>query len=107
MAARTRPSRRPPAAARLSAVARTRPCWQRDTASQLPAELLVLDPVRNDGVGAEPPHLVLLVVLKVSLEPLDVALAFEREDVRRYAVEEPAIMADDDGATGEILQRFF
>ena len=48
-----------------------------------------------------------LVVLEVALEPFDMAVAFEREDVGRDAVEEPAIVADDDGAAGEILQRLF
>ena len=33
------------------------------------------------------------------------AVALEREDVRRDAVEEPAIMADDDGAAGEVDER--
>ena len=63
---------------------------------ELPRELLVLQPVRNDAVGAEPAHLVLLVILEIGLEPLDMAVPFEGEDVRRDAVEEPAAMADDD-----------
>jgi len=74
---------------------------------ELSRKLLVLQPVRNDAVGAEPAHLVLLVVLEVALKPFDVALALESEDVRRNAVEEPAVMADDHGAAGEIFQRFF
>ncbi len=68
---------------------------------------LVLHPVRNDRVLAEPAHLVLFIILEVALEPFDVAVALERQDMRRDAVEEPAIVADDDGAAGEILQRFF
>src|SRR5437870_2981389 len=67
-------------------------------------ELLILDPVRDDRIRAEPAHLVLLVVLIVALEPLDMALALEGEDVRSDAIEEPAIVADDHGAAGEILQ---
>ncbi len=51
-------------------------------ACALPGKLLVLQPVRDDAVGAEAAHLVLLVVLEVALEPLDMALAFEGEDVR-------------------------
>ncbi len=41
-----------------------------------------------------------LVVLIVTLEPHHLAVALEREDVRRDAVEEPAVVADDDRATG-------
>src|SRR5215470_9135533 len=72
----------------------------------LAGELLVLDPMRDRGVGSEPAHLVLLVVLVVALEPLDVAIALEGEDVGGDAVEEPAVVADDDGAAGEVFQRF-
>jgi hypothetical protein len=35
------------------------------------------------------------------------AVALEGEDMGRDAVEEPAIMADDHGAAGEVLQRLF
>ena len=54
---------------------------------------LVLDPVVVDGVGAEAADLVGLVVLEVALEPLDMAVALEGEDVRREAVEEHAVVA--------------
>ena len=39
-----------------------------------------------------------------SLEPNDLAVALEREDVRRDSVEEPAIVADHDGTAGEVEQ---
>src|SRR5262245_54759299 len=48
-----------------------------------------------------------LVVLIVSLEPLDMAVALEREHVGRDAVEEPAVVRDDDDTTREIEERFF
>jgi hypothetical protein len=48
-----------------------------------------------------------LVVLEVALEPFDMAVALEGQDVGRDAVEEHAIVADDHGAAGEILQRLF
>src|SRR5439155_25867454 len=48
-----------------------------------------------------------LVVREVALEPLDVAVALERQDVRRDAVEEPAIVADDDRAARELQQAVF
>ena len=53
----------------------------------LPAELLVLQPVRNDAVLAEPAHLVLLIVLEIALEPFNMAVAFEGEDVRGDAID--------------------
>ena len=63
--------------------------------------------MRHDGVVAEAAHLVLLIVLEVTLEPFDVAVAFEGQDVGRNTIEDPAVMADDHGAAGEILQRLF
>src|SRR5262249_15976003 len=59
----------------------------------------------DGGVGSEAAHLILLVVLEVALEPFDVAVALERQNVRGDAVEEPAIVADDDRAAGEIFER--
>src|SRR5262249_51445023 len=40
-----------------------------------------------------------------ALEPFDVPVAFESEDVGGEPVQEEAIVADDHGAAGEILQR--
>ena len=45
-----------------------------------------------------------LVVADVALEPADLAVALEGEDVGRDPVEEPAIVADDDGAARERLE---
>src|SRR4051794_19481126 len=72
-----------------------------------PCQLLVLHPVRDDAVLTQPSHLVLLVILKIAFEPFDMTVVLEGEDVRRDAVEEPAVVADDDGAAGKILQRLF
>src|SRR6266700_7335193 len=72
-----------------------------------PCQLLVLHAMRDDGVLPQPAHLVLLVVLEVAFEPFDVAVVLEGQDVGGDAVEEPAVVADDDGAAGEILQRLF
>src|SRR5579883_546003 len=69
-----------------------------------PREFLVLDPMWDGGIRAEPAHLVGLIVLEVALEPLDVAVALEGEHVGRDAIEKPAIVADDDGAAGEVLE---
>jgi hypothetical protein len=50
----------------------------------------VLQLVRDHAVDPQPPLLVFLVVGEVALEPFDVAL-----------------VADDDGAAGEVEQRLF
>jgi hypothetical protein len=63
--------------------------------------------VRLIGVDAETPLPVRFIVLVIALEPFDMAVAFEGEHVGRDAVEEPAIVADDHGAAGEILERRF
>ena len=68
-------------------------------------QLPVLDAVRLVGLGAEPRVPVRLVVLVVALEPHDLAVALEGQDVRGDAVEEPAVVADDHRAAGEVEQR--
>src|SRR5476651_92192 len=72
----------------------------------LAREFLIFDPVRNFGRDTEPALLVGFVILKIALEPLDMAVALEGEHVGRDAIEKEAIVADDDGAAGEILERF-
>ena len=74
---------------------------------RLPRELLVLDPMRDRGINAQAALLVFFVIREIALEPLDMAIALEGQDVRRDAIEEPAIVADDDGAAGIILERLF
>src|SRR6185503_15493290 len=68
-------------------------------------ELLVTDAVRLIGVLALAALQVLGVVRVVALEEHDFAVAFEREDMGRDAVEEPAVVRDHDGAAREIQQR--
>src|SRR5215469_13241675 len=63
-------------------------------------KFLVLDALGDDRIGAEPAHLVLLVVLEIALEPFDVTVALEREYVGGDAVQKPAVVADDHGAAG-------
>ena len=70
-------------------------------------QLSILDPVRLVGLGAEPAVAIRLVVLVVALEPHHLAVAFERQHVRRDAVEEPAVVADHHRAAGERQQRLF
>ena len=71
----------------------------------LARQLPVLDPVRLVGRGAETGFPVRLVLGIVPVEPDHLALPLEGQDVGGDAVEEPAVMADDHGAAGEILQR--
>ena len=54
---------------------------------------------------AQAAHAVGLVLGEVALEPGHLRIALEGEDVRGDAIEEPAVVADDDRAAGEILQR--
>ena len=57
------------------------------------------------GLGAEPALAISLVIGVVALEPHDLAVAFEGQDMGRDAIEEPAIMGDNHGAAGKILER--
>ena len=43
-----------------------------------------------------------LVIFVVSVEPLDVGVPLEGQDVCGDSVQEPAVMADDDGGTREV-----
>src|SRR5262245_43215852 len=67
-------------------------------------ERAVLDAVRLPVRPVLLAHL-LLVRLVVTFEPSHLAVSFEHEHVRRDAVEEPAIVADDDDTTREVEQR--
>src|SRR3954447_25889322 len=72
-----------------------------------PRELLELDAVGDEAVGAEAALLVLFVGFEVAFEPVDLAVALEGQDVRGQAVEEEAVVADHHGAAGEVLERAF
>ena len=72
-----------------------------------PRKLLMLHPVRDQLVHTQTPLLVLLVIRKIPLEPLNMGVALEGQHVGGDAVEEEAIMADDDGAARIIRQRVF
>src|SRR5690606_36972989 len=64
---------------------------------RLSRQALVGLAARIEGVGAEAADLVLFVILEIAFEPFDMTITFEGEDMRRQAVEEHAIVADDDG----------
>ena len=61
--------------------------------------------MRLDGGVAQPALFVLFVVGEVAFKPFDVAVAFEREDMSCEPIEEEAIMRNDHGAAGKILER--
>src|SRR3984957_14813827 len=76
-----------------------------DTPWLAAGELAVGDTVRAGGLGAKALDLVLLVGLEVALEPEPVRAALPGQDVRGDPVEEPAVVAGDHGAAGELEQR--
>src|SRR5437867_3974114 len=57
-------------------------------------------PLRADGLVHE-----LLVSLVVALEGADATVALEHEQVRRDAIQKPAVMADDGDASREVQER--
>ena len=61
-----------------------------------------LDPLRLVGFVAQQFSSLFVVRLVISLEPRHLAVALEGEDVRGDAVQEPAVVADDDRAAAEI-----
>src|SRR5262249_6502894 len=69
------------------------------------AQLLVANPVGMVGFLAEPLAALGLVNLVVALAPHGLAVALEGQDVGGDAVEEPAVVADDDGTAAEVQQR--
>src|SRR3954454_20318332 len=69
-------------------------------------QLAVRDAVRAVGGGAEAFVAVGFVFGVVAFEENDLGVTFEREDVGGEAVEEPAVVADDDAAAGEVFQGF-
>ncbi len=60
---------------------------------------------RVERGGTQAAQLVLLIGLEIALEPLDMAVPFECENMRGEPVQEEAVVADDYGAAGEILER--
>src|SRR5918993_2611501 len=69
-------------------------------------QLAVGDAVRAGCLDAQALDLVLLVRGEVALEPVPLRgvllVTLVRQDVRHHAVEEPPVVADDDGAAGEL-----
>ena len=68
-------------------------------------ERLVLDAVRLERLGAARLAHPVGVLAPGAFEPRRLRVALEGEDVRRDAIEEPAIVRDHHGAAGEVEQR--
>ena len=73
----------------------------------LPRELLVFHALGFDRIRAQTADLVFFVILEVALEEFDMGVALKRQDMRAQAVEEEAVVRDDDRAAGEIFDRGF
>src|SRR2546428_6446693 len=71
-----------------------------------PEERPVADAMRTPLGGHGLAH-ELLVRLVVAFEPAHSAVALEDEHVRRDAIQEPAVVADDHDASREVEQRLF
>src|SRR4026208_518187 len=67
-------------------------------------------PVRNPmwavRIGALPLLEILRVVTIGPLEPYRLRVSLEREDVRRDAIEKPAVVRDHNGTSRKVAQRF-
>lgn len=76
----------------------------------LAGQLAVRHAGRASRVLAQALHLVLLILFEVTFEPEPLALldiAFPGEDMGTGAVQEPTVVGNHHGATGELLQRVF
>ena len=67
----------------------------------------ILDPMRLVSLIAQATLTVRLVIIKVAFKPRYLAITLVGENMCGDAVEEPAIVRDDDGAAGEAEQGFF
>src|SRR5436305_7827970 len=81
------------------------PSLKRATYSLRTGQRLVLDAMRLERLGAARLAHPVGVLAPRALEPRRLAVALEREDVRRDAVEEPAVVGDHHRAAGEVEER--
>ena len=72
-----------------------------------PHQGFVFEPMRAVGVGAEAFVALDFVHLVVPLEPDDVRVSLEGQNVRGNAVEKPAVVGGDDRTAAEVGQAFF
>ena len=62
--------------------------------------------MRALGFLSQAPLSVSLVVRVIPVEPHDSAIAFESEDMSGDPIEKPAVVADDERRTAELVKRF-
>ena len=72
-----------------------------------PSQRFVLDSMRRLRLEAQPSATIRFVVGETAFVPAHLRIPFKRQDVRRHAVEEPAIVADHHRAAAKFLQRLF
>ena len=58
-------------------------------------------------IGAKPPVAIRLIFAVIAVEKLDLAFAFKGENMGCDTIQEPSIVADDDGASAKVQQAFF
>src|ERR1700760_3444748 len=75
--------------------------WRSVAPALVPDQLLVGEAMGAVGLGAELLVAEALVGLEVALEPADLRVTLEGQDMGGDAVQEPAIVGDHDGAAGE------
>src|SRR5690348_12517689 len=92
--------------ARLYCCQRSRICLRR-VIILTPRHFSISNPVRLFGVSTEPLLAIGFVFAVVPVEPCHAAIALERKNVGRNAVQKPSIMAADHRAPAEPLQAFF
>src|SRR3546814_7198422 len=91
----------------LSRPKRWAPLWAPPPPPSLSArQLLIRRRVRARRIVAEAADLVLFIGFEIAFEPFAMAIALERQDVRREAIEEEAVVDDDHGEAREILESF-
>ena len=72
-----------------------------------PRQAAVFNPMRLIGVVTQTTFPVGLVLAVITVKILDVRIALERQNVRRDAIEKPAVMAYYDSTTRKVFERFF
>lgn len=69
-----------------------------------PSQTAILDTMRLVGVVAEAAFAVCLVFAVVAVEILNMAVALERQNVRRDTIQKPAIVRNYDSAAAEVFE---
>ena len=60
-----------------------------------------MDAMRDVICDTKPTFAIDFIVGVIAIEPINLTFTLESQDMGGYPIEEPAIMADDDGTSGE------